>query len=158
MRKEQLPIEFKPYAKLTICSNELFDGAQLMRLGEEFPLVIGSGSKRQPLLWVAAIADKQATKIIEVISSSVSAHPFIRVELKKNEITAFLGQKEIIHVEVSDNQATVDFLDLRLLGFEIYGDKKKLTAAGAEMSDNKFYGSVAMIDLMPLPSHIKSPS
>ncbi|MEO6972919.1 MAG: hypothetical protein ABI135_05815 [Rhodoferax sp.] len=139
-----LPEKFKPYQRLTVCSNLLIGGVNLVVLGEVLPLLVGSGEG--PMIWLQAPTDKTGKNYVPLVQASVATHPKVKVEKNAKGLTVFVGHVSVLHVtQENPENAVVDLLDLRPVGVNIYGNSASLIAGGSTFSANTFKGSGAML-------------
>lgn len=139
-----LPSTYKPYQKLTVCSNVLIGGGHLLVLGEVLPLLVGSGEG--PTIWLQAPTDKSGKRYVPLVTASVASHPAVGVVGNKDGLTVSVGGVPVIHIrQVDQDSAEIDLLDLRPVGLNIYGNASALTAGGATFSQNTFSGGGTLI-------------
>lgn len=137
--RDSLPGAYKPYKKLTVCSNLLIGGGHLIVLGDVLPLLVGSGES--PVVWLQAPADQTGKSYVSLVSASVASHPAVNVISDGLGLTISIGGVSVIHVKQVDSEsAVIDLLDLRPVGLNIYGNNASLTAGGATFSHNTFSG------------------
>jgi len=139
-----LPSTYKPYQTLTICSNKLIGGGHIGVLGEVLPLLIGKGEG--PTIWLQAPTDKGGKCYIPLVTASVASHPAVGVVSSNDSLTVSVGGVPVISVKQLDqDSAVIDFLDLRPVGLNIYGNAAALTAGGTTFSQNTFSGGGTLI-------------
>jgi hypothetical protein len=133
-----LPDTYKPYQKLTVCSNVLIGGGHLVVLGDVLPLLVGSGEG--PTIWLQIPNDKSGRSYVPLVTASVASHPAVVVS-NKDGLTVSIGGVPVIHVrQVDQDSAVIDLLDLRPVGLNIYGNASSLTAGDTTFSQNTFSG------------------
>jgi hypothetical protein len=134
-----LPTTYKPYQRLTICSNLLIDGGHLVVIGEVLPLLVGCGEA--PMVWLQTPADKTGKTYVPLVAASVALHPAVSVISNKEGLTVYAAGTPVIHVVQTDSKsAVIDLLDLRTIGFNISGNTDSLIAGGTTISHNTFSG------------------
>lgn len=143
-----LPVGYKPYSTIKVCSNTLEGGGHLIVVGDVLPLLIGMGPK--PLIWLQALVNPKPTKkqekFLTIVDASIATHPLVRVSEKGDEITVAAGGKIVLRVSaVHPELVEVRELDLRPLGLNVYGDESKLIAGGVQFSTSKFSGVGTLI-------------
>lgn len=144
--KDNLPSTYLPYQQLTLCSNRLIGGGHLIQIGNALPLLIGRGEI--PQVWLQAPTDPSGTVFAPLVLASVSAHPAASVSVDKGILRVFAGGQLVLQVrQISKEEAEVDALDLRPIGFNIYGDKASLNAGGMHMSGNSIAGGGTFLAL-----------
>ncbi|AMK78162.1 MULTISPECIES: hypothetical protein [Methylomonas] len=137
--KQNLPSAYQPYQQLTLCSNHLIGGGYLIQIGGSLPLLIGKGAI--PQVWLQAPTDPSGKVFAPLVSASVAAHPAVSVSTDDGALLVYAGGQLVLRVrQTNDQEAEVEALDLRPIGFNIYGDRKSLSAGGMHMSDNTVAG------------------
>jgi hypothetical protein len=137
--KDNLPPTYQPYQQLTLCSNRLIGGGHLIQTGNSFPLLIGKGPT--PQIWLQAPTDPAGKAFAPLVSASVATHPAVSVSTEGGALVVYAGGQLVLRVrQISDQQAEVDELDLRPIGFNIFGNKTHLNAGGMNMSGNTVAG------------------
>lgn len=140
------PSGYTPFKRLVFCSNTLIGGGDLITVKDVVPLLIGKGSL--PMVWLKVPSDPSGGTFVDLIDGSVAKHPLVRVDATRSGLTFFVAGLKVLHVyKKNEDEAVVDFLDLRNLGYEIYGDDKKLTAGGMRLSGNTMENVGVMLSL-----------
>jgi hypothetical protein len=144
--KNALPEGYHPYGKLTLCSNLLIGGGHLIQVGEVLPLLVGSGEI--PKVWLQAPTDPSGKNFIQLVVASVATHPAVLVSIVGGILNVSAGGKRVLQVRgVGPDEAAVELLDLRPVGFNIFGDKDGLSAGGMQMSGNTVSGGGTFLAL-----------
>lgn len=144
--KGNLPVAYQPYGRLTLCSNLLIGGGHLIQIGDILPLLVGKGEI--PQIWLQAPTDIAGQTFTQLVIASVAAHPAILLNFEGGILSVSAGGKSILRVRgVGPDEAIVDFLDLRPVGFNIVGDKESLNAGGMKMSRNTISGGGTFLSL-----------
>ena len=144
--RDNLPEGYRPYGRLTLCSNLLIGGGHLIRIGEVLPLLIGNGDI--PQIWLQTPTDQNGKNFIQLVVASVASHPAVLVSVTGGILSVSAGGKKVLQVrEAGPDEAVVDLLDLRPVGFNIYGDKNGLSAGGMQMSGNTVSGGGTFLAL-----------
>ena len=140
--KTQIPVEYIPFNEIVLCSNRLISVKKLVDDKGFIPILIGEDKKtKRPLIWLNA---KTKDGVIQLIDKS---RPLINVidlndYSNDNQIDVILnnqGDKHIIlQIENLDNIPSITKLDLRTLGYNIYGDENGLQIGGNLMQNNSF--------------------
>lgn len=144
--KSNLPVAYQPYGRLTLCSNLLIGGGHLIQIGDILPLLVGKGEI--PQIWLQAPTDIAGQTFTQLVIASVAAHPAILLNFEGGILSVSAGGKSILRVRgVGPDEAIVDFLDLRPVGFNIVGDKESLNAGGMKMSRNTISGGGTFLSL-----------
>lgn len=137
--KDNLPSTYQPYQQLILCSNHLLGGGNLLQVGKSLPLLIGRGAT--PQIWLQAPADPSGHMFAPLVTASVAVHPAASVSTESGALVVYAGGKLVLRVrQISDQQAEVEEMDLRPIGFSIFGNKNSLNAGGMHMSGNTVAG------------------
>ncbi|MBH3412860.1 hypothetical protein [Pseudomonas putida] len=132
-----LPQNYKPYDSLNLCSNRILGGGHIFSVGDKLPLIIGAGVK--PQIWLFAVADPKKGKFVPLVDSSVSKHPWVRVEEIGRQLLVKVHGATVLRIEqTGEGQAVVSELDLRSVGFTIHGGASSLTIGGMTFSGSTF--------------------
>ncbi|MDH0571548.1 hypothetical protein N7668_09825 [Pseudomonas fulva] len=130
-----LPRGFVSYDCLEVISNKIVSGAQLFSVGQVLPLLIGKGAK--PQIWLSALQAPNTNSFIELVEASISKHPWVRVEESDGRFLVKLQGATILSIrQIDADQATVDALDMRPLGFSVYGDASGLHMGNVHFARN----------------------
>lgn len=144
--KPQLPEDYIPFGELIICSNHLISVKVPIEFKNNIPLLIGKGDV--PLIWLSAPITKEEKDWRKIVIKNKPMDKKITVipsEAHKS-ITIKAGDKTIIQViRHSDEKAEVIMLDLKPLGFNIYGDANILHFGTNKFINNSFENLWAMI-------------
>ena len=144
--KNTLPEEYHPYGRLTLCSNLLIGGGHLIQVGEVLPLLVGNGET--PKVWLQVPADPAGKQFIQMVVASVATHPAVLVSVIGGILCVSAGGKKVLQVRgIGPNEAVVELLDLRPVGFNIFGDTNGLSAGGMQMSGNTVSGGGTFLAL-----------
>jgi len=145
--KTDLPKNYVPYESLNFCSNSLQNCRFLISIGDKLPILIGSGDS--PLIWLSMIVDPNKKHYQDLVVASESRHPFVKVDASKdNEITIYAKGQLILKVVAENrNSASIQQIDLRSVGFTIFGDENSLSVGGNTFSSNTFRNVETMIGL-----------
>lgn len=137
--KDNLPSTYQPYQQLTLCSNNLIGGGHLLQIGQSLPLLIGRGAT--PQIWLQAPTDPSGKSFAPLVTASVAAHPAASVYTGGGALVVYAGGQLVLRVrQITDQKAEVEELDLRPIGFNIFGNKAALNAGGMHMSGNTVAG------------------
>lgn len=145
--KTDLPKDYIPYESLNFCSNLLQNCKFLISIGDRLPILISSGDS--PSIWLSMIVDPKKKHYQDLVIASESKHPFIKVNSSKdNEITIYAKGQLILKVIAENrNSASIQQIDLRRVGFNIFGDENSLSVGGNTFSSNTFRNVETMIGL-----------
>lgn len=137
--KLPLPEGFQSYNIMRLCSNTLIGGAHILSVGDVLPLVIGVGSK--PLIWMQAISDVKKKNFISIVESSIPQLSTVRVTVESGALVVTVKGHKVLSVrEINKEEIDIFQMDLRPIGFNIFGDQEKLQAGGMQLSKNTFSG------------------
>jgi hypothetical protein len=146
VEKMNLPSSYMPFQKLTICSNILENGKVPISISGDIPFLIGNGNK--PKAWINLLPQGESGKITPLVRDNLSLHPNVEVVETDNSVTVTANGETIIEVEkISDDEAIITNLNLRIIGIEIYGDTNSLKIGTNSMSNNKFVNVDFMIGI-----------
>lgn len=142
--KDNLPPNYQAYTRLLLCSNSLIGGGHLLQIGQSLPLLIGRGT--MPQVWLEAPTDPSGKDFAPLVTASVAVHPAASVFTEDGALVVYAGGQLVVRVrQVDDQQAVVEKLDLRPIGFNIFGDEKSLNASGMQMSGNTVSGGGTLL-------------
>lgn len=138
----QIPVEYQAYGEIILCSNRLINVKKIVDDKGFIPILIGQDKRtKRPLIWLNA---KTKDGVIQLIDKS---RPLINIidlndYSNDNQIDVILnnqGDKHIIvQIENLDATPSITKLDLRTLGYNIYGDENALNIGGSTMQQNSF--------------------
>jgi hypothetical protein len=141
-----LPSNYIPYRKLTICSNVLVNGKVPVLISGNIPFLVGKGSK--PKVWINMLPQQESNESKSIVRENLSLHPQVEVVEKNNIVKVTVDNKTLIEVKkISNDEAVISKLDLRMIGIAIYGDSKSLKVGGNSMSKNTFTNVNCMIGM-----------
>ncbi|MBO0592927.1 hypothetical protein I2486_16100 [Cellulophaga sp. E16_2] len=136
--KIEIPKDYIPSDSITMCSNLITNYNFLFNINGLVPILIGQGEL--PRIWIYARTSDGNYGL--VVDDSVSKNGLIKVDVFIKEkyvevIDLFDGRNVILSVYFGDN-FNIKVLDLRPLGYNIYGNEEKLVIGGNTYSNNKF--------------------
>ena len=135
-----LPAGFTVCDQVLLCSNTILGGSQLFLLGNTPPLLIGAGGQA-PRIWLQAISDPDTKSFIPIVQDSRSIHPAVNVSVDGSSIVIKVGDHTVLKaVSLGESSVTVNGIDLRPLGLNVYGDQSGLKLGGMQLSDNTMSG------------------
>lgn len=140
--KTQIPTEYNPFDEIILCGNKLLKVKKIIDDKGFIPILIGENKKtRKPQLWLNA---KTKDGVIQLIDKN---RPLINlIELNdysnENQMDVILnnqGEKHIIiQIENIGEIPSITKLDLRTIGYNIYGDENTLNIGASQMTNNSF--------------------
>jgi hypothetical protein len=138
--KQVLPV-FTPYEKIKICSN-IFGTKFLIDISGFYPIIIGKDEI--PLIWLYS---KINDVVVTLVDRNIPCTPQIKVEIDtyRMDIRVFDMVKKIwidmLKIDFSDkNQPCIDLIDLRPIGFNLFGDKDVLSISNHKFKEMKVIG------------------
>lgn len=142
------PPNFIPYDRLVVCNNELINCRAIISHKGFYPILIGKGLF--PRIWIFDKFDKLES--IPLVEQSISHNQRIKVDIDPDRqlvtirLLEYQGIKEniILNINYQGNNAIIDILDFRPIGYNIYGTSKSIFAGGVEFSGNSMKGLDAM--------------
>jgi hypothetical protein len=144
--RDNLPKSFQPYHKLTVCSNSLIGGGHIVEVSGTLPLIIGKGDK--PQIWLQALNNPETKEFILVVENSISKFPSVQVKEIQGFLVVSIQGNEVLRIrEVSENEASVDAMDLRPIGLNLYGDVDGMKVGNGSFSRNAMSGGGVLLGL-----------
>ena len=150
MTKINLPKEFIAFDELEFCSNILQNCNIPIAIKNEPVILIGKGER--PQIWLWGLLDRKSSLLVPLVycNSIMMITAPIKVESEKNYTRVKL--KDTIIIEAlkhlhSEEKAMVDQLDMRPLGFNIYGNSSTLHVGTSVMVRNRITGGNVFIAL-----------
>lgn len=148
MTKIDLPKEFVAFEELSFCSN-ILQNCNIPIVIDDRPIVlVGKGDR--PQIWLWGLVDPKSKLLVPLVYSNsvrILTEP-IKVESENNFTRVKLNDIIIIQaVKHSEEKAIVDQLDMRPLGFNIYGGSNILNVGTNVMVGNRIVGARAFIAL-----------
>ncbi len=148
MTKIDLPNEFVEFEELSFCSNILQNCKIPIAIDDRPIVLVGKGD--QPQIWLWGVVDQKTKELFQIVSSN-SVRIFtapIKVKSENDSTCVKLNDTIIIKaVKLSDEKATIEQIDMRPLGFNIYGNSSTLNVGTKVMVGNHIVGSRAFIAL-----------
>jgi hypothetical protein len=137
------PEGYSPYKLLNVCGNRLLNGTILMSAWGELPFLIGQGNK--PQIWMRAIQSPGDKRLVSIVEASISQHQLVRVEQADKQLVVKIQGATVLRIEqTGPDQALISELDLRPLGFNVYGNVGQLNAGGMIMIGSTFSGGTVV--------------
>ncbi len=144
-----LPKEFILFEELIFCSNVIRNCNVPIVIDDRPVVLVGRGD--QPKIWLWGLVDPKSKRLVPIVRSNsvlIPMTPPIKVESENNYTRVKLNDIIIIHaVKSSETTAIVDQLDMRPLGFSIYGDSSTLHVGTTTMVGNLMSGGKVFIAL-----------
>ena len=144
--RNNMPKNYSPFNTLTICSNKLYGGANLVAVGDVLPILIGKGEK--PKIWLQALADSKKNQFVTIVDESISKHPAVKVYEESGSLNVMISEEVVLSVKMLDqDSAVVEKLDFRPIGLNMHGNSSSLTAGAGTFSGNSMSGGGTLIGL-----------
>lgn len=133
------PSEYQKLDRLNICSNVLIGAGAIVKIGELEPILIGEGLNF-PAIWLKARTNEGDW--VSVVERSISLNSQVRVINVLGTCTTEITTDETIILKARQQGAEcfIDQLDLRPLGFNMYGSSQFLKVGESEFIGNTFQG------------------
>jgi len=131
--------------ELTICSNKIIGGGDLIKIQDYVPLIIGAG--KTPVIWLRTkIKEEIITLIIE--NKSLNSNIKVKENLESKSIIIQIAHTKVIYASmIDDKSCIVHEIDLRPIGLDIVGNSTELKIAGNTFSGNTFSGGKYLIGM-----------
>ena len=138
---QTLPQEYKQYPIVTFCSNTLNNLKYLIEDKGFIPFLLGNGEV--PRLWIYA---KQDNNPIVLVRDSVAIFPGIKINIFNKEKRISIEHSQILSVEnnkifemdFASQVPVVTFIDLRTLGYNLYGESNGLKIGNTSYQSKTF--------------------
>lgn len=143
---QNIPEGYNPYTRIHFCSNELVNVKYIIDDNGFYPLLIGKGE--QPVIWIYAKTGED--QIIPIIEKNVSKNQLVSVENYKGEriikvnVKTESGKSSMLEIEYGGDRPNVYYLDLRPIGYSIYGDSESLNVGNSVISDSSIQAEAAI--------------
>ena len=137
------PEGYQVIPEIVICSNKGTNGTQLISMGNVIPVIFGKGLI--PIVWLYMKVNDIWETVVSGNTSNSSQVTVIMDQVSRNIIVKTIDIILIDATMINDNSCVVNKLDLRPIGFNIYGDNTELQLGGIRLSGNGFNGSKFMI-------------
>jgi hypothetical protein len=146
-----LPMDFVSIGSLEVCSNNLIEFKYILDDNGFIPILIGKGEI--PRIWIYA---KSKDKSISIIRDNISNLSNVKINIYSKEkricvehMTNSKDNAVLINLVFKNELAVITDLDLRPLGYNIYGSENALFFGDSSMRGNTFQGSNSLIKIGP---------
>lgn len=140
------PYDYIPFDTLTVCSNTVRGGGNLVAIGDVIPFLVGKGDL--PKIWLLALANAKTNEFVPIVERNISRHPAVKVYEANGTLNVMISGEVVLSViKDSDNSASVTSLDFRPLGLNMHGNKESLSVGGGTFSGNSMTGGGTLIGL-----------
>ncbi len=149
MNEFVIPPNFIPYDKLIICDNELIYCKALIKHKDFYPILIGKGI--YPKIWIYSKYRKYTIiKNVPIVEQSISRIRELKLDIDSDKHIISIKNigsenNTILRMSYFEDLVNIDTIDLRPIGYDIYGTTEKgLTAGGNTYKGNKMENLEAM--------------
>ena len=146
---QNLPEEYEPYNNLNLCGNQLRQVKYLVEDNGFYPILIGKGES--PRIWVYL---KKENKAIAVLRDSNSTFPQVKVNYKKENLIIIelhnyngIDNNKILEIEYSKESAYIKTIDLRPIGYNLYGHIDYVKVGNNTLSNNNFSNIKTLVSI-----------
>ena len=137
MNEVNLPKDYFPYPELNMCGNTLLN-VQIPFLLEQTPLLL-IGTNSVPQVWLSARTSPGSPEWKYIVQANRSLNPAVYVEVQEENRTVYVRISNAVIIKAvaqSETKATVEVLDLRPVGLNVYGN-----ISGLNLATNRFAGN-----------------
>ena len=136
-------IDFTPYSDIIVCSNELYNVKYILSANNRYPIIIGRNRLGFPAIWIYDITNER-----DIINNNLAILPNFRVQFDiENSIlnieytnSGAVTWERIISINFRDlNRPNIFHMDLRPLGYNIYGNEFELHIGYSGIFRNAIY-------------------
>ncbi len=132
-----LPTQYEPFATVRIGSNTLINVKALASVGSNVPLLVGRGPT--PRVWISIPADRTGSRWYPLVKDNFSTHPDVKVEARAKVTCVRTPQGTVLTaLKASDNVLSIQKLDLRPFGLNMFADEESLHVMGNKLTKNEF--------------------
>lgn len=138
------PKGFEPFEQLDVCSNVIVGGGSIIGIKDFAPIRIGKG-KEYPLVWLYVY---MRGEWIPVLKANKSRSPELLVTTNSALHQVVVKSAKTIIVECrmnNEESCSVNRLDLRPLGIDLWGVDDSLFVRNARFSGNFFHNGKYLI-------------
>lgn len=136
-----LPQEYKQYQTINFCGNTFKSLKYLIDDNGFIPFLVGIGDI--PRIWMYTKKDNNS---IALVRDSVAIHPNIKIDIFTREkrvsvnltLIPNLDATRLFEINFIDEVPIVNCIDLRPIGYNVYGDKTKLKIGNQIYQGNVF--------------------
>ncbi len=144
-----LPDSYTAYNTLFFCSNTFINLNQIINDNGFFPLLIGKGEF--PRIWL--YMKNNNNEPIALVRDNISSLSQVKVnfyQIEKRisvEIFSMNDYIKILDIRLTNNTPNITNLDLRPIGYKIYGDSNSLNIGEGKYVNNVFQGMDTLIKI-----------
>lgn len=143
----QVPKNYKPLSRLTLCSNTLIDVQVPFEIEGGVPLLIGGNG--EPEIWLNARPPKPDMEWYPVIRQNRPLHKEAQIQGVGGELISITiqGTRVLTLEKREGNVLEVTELDLRPIGLNIHGDRSGLMVGSTQLVSNTFSNVYVMVGI-----------
>lgn len=147
-KKFQIPKEFEPLEEILFCSNSLKNTNFIIDDDGFYPVLLGKGEL--PKVWI--YGHENRNRIIPIIENNQPKLSKIKFDHfpknKRINISVAGGEEDYTILDLHYNEIIeVVKIDLRPIGYNIFGNEEHLKVGEVELSNNNISGAKAFIGL-----------
>jgi len=141
----QIPKDFKNYEQLILSGNTLLNVKTIVDDKGFIPLLIGKDENHNPLIWLKT---KSGNGEVALVKRNESLINIIDVNVYKNEksLNVVLNDKGekylLLEIDYKSNIPNITKIDLRQIGYNIYGDETGLNIGSSLIKKNTFHTDI----------------
>lgn len=157
---QHIPDSYSHYEKLFFCNNTFINLNQIVNDNGFIPLLIGKGEF--PRIWLYA---KNVNNPVALVRDNISFLSQVKVNFyqieKRMSIEIFNMKNDyikILEIKSTDNTPNITHLDLRPIGYNIYGDENSLNIGERKFVNNVFQGMHTLIKIEKNNSKKQTPN
>lgn len=136
-------IHFTPYYDLAVCSNRLYNVKYILSTNNRYPIIIAQNNFGYPSIWLYDVTCEKY-----IIYKNFAMHPSFRVQIDEDQkilsveytYSGATSWENVMSVNFSDpNMPNIFYMDLRPLGYNIYGNGFELHIGHSGIFRNAIY-------------------
>ena len=144
-----IPDVYKPYETIVFCSNTFKNLSYIIDDNGVIPILIGKGEF--PRIWLYA---RSENKPIALVRDNISILPQVKVnfyQVEKRMTIELFDMKDdyikILEILLNNGIPTLKKLDMRPIGYNIFGDTESLNVGNSKYVNNVFQGMHTLIKI-----------
>ncbi|WP_152848902.1 hypothetical protein [Brucella intermedia] len=132
----ELPVDFKRYKSVTLCSNYLRGIDSLIVFHDVTILLVGKGLEG-PEVWLQSPTDNTRDTWSYVVEKNRIRHPKFSIQKDSRSVRVKAGGTLVVSAELrGDDEVIVNRLDLKPIGLLVSGDATGLTVGTTRLEGN----------------------
>jgi hypothetical protein len=146
MKINSLPTNYKAPSSIYIGSNIISNVNTLIDFKGFAPILIGDG--KIPRIWINIPAKQDGSEWYPLVKDNFSTNPSVLVIKSGNRVKVTTPDGVIIDCEKEKNgSVTVNKLNLKPFGLNVYSDEKSMSIMNATFSSSKFSNMMSVIGI-----------